>query len=71
MYERDSCDVNPSEILEAFRGTHDEHSVSRSMIEVVAARCIRLPLNAAAYAEVRSHVITYIIKCSRESCALA
>lgn len=69
MYERDSCDVNPSEILEALRGTH-EHSVSRSMIEVVA-RCIRLPmLNAAAYAEVRSHVITYITKCSRGSCAL-
>lgn len=68
--QQDSCDVNLSEILEALRGTH-EHGVSRSMIEVVAARCIRLlMLNAAAYAEVRSYVTTYVTKCLRGSCVM-
>jgi len=50
-------------------GASRNTGVSRSMIEVVAVRYIRLPmLNAVAYAEVHTYVITHVMtKRSRKS----
>lgn len=60
----DPRDVNPFEILEALRETRCFAIDDR---EVVAARCIRLPmLNAVVYAEVHTYVITHVM--TKRSC---